>query len=52
MLLCAKALLDEAEGRSLTRAEIRESLHGNLCRCTGYTDIVDAIQVAQAQASA
>jgi carbon-monoxide dehydrogenase small subunit len=52
MLLCAKALLDDASGRALTRAEIREGLHGNLCRCTGYTDIVDAIQVAQTEASA
>jgi aerobic carbon-monoxide dehydrogenase small subunit len=52
MLLCAKALLDDADGRPLTRAEIREGLHGNLCRCTGYTDIVDAIQVAQTEASA
>lgn len=46
MLLCAHAMLRDA-GRRLTRAEIREGLHGNLCRCTGYTDIVDAIEAAQ-----
>jgi aerobic carbon-monoxide dehydrogenase small subunit len=27
-----------------TRAEIREALSGNLCRCTGYTGIVDAVE--------
>jgi len=50
MLLCASAMLDDADGHDLTRAEIREGLHGNLCRCTGYTDIVDAIQAAQTEA--
>jgi carbon-monoxide dehydrogenase small subunit len=29
-----------------TRAEIREGLAGNLCRCTGYQKIVDAVQAA------
>lgn len=29
-----------------TRHEIREHLHGNLCRCTGYTAIVDAVEAA------
>jgi carbon-monoxide dehydrogenase small subunit len=48
MLLCAHAMLRDADG-PLTRGEIREALHGNLCRCTGYTDIVDAIEDAQAQ---
>jgi carbon-monoxide dehydrogenase small subunit len=46
MLLCAHAMLRDAD-RALTRVEIREGLHGNLCRCTGYTDIVDAIEDAQ-----
>ncbi len=32
-----------------TRAEIREALSGNLCRCTGYHDIVDSV-VAAAEA--
>ena len=46
MLLCADAMLRDATHR-LDRDEIRERLHGNLCRCTGYTDIVDAIMAAQ-----
>jgi len=42
MVLAAKALLDE--NPNPTRAEIREGISGNLCRCTGYTKIVDAIE--------
>jgi len=49
MLMCAAAML--AEGRRHSRAEIREALHGNLCRCTGYGPIVDAIEAAQDGAS-
>lgn len=48
MLVCAHAMLRDAEG-PLSRAEIREGLHGNLCRCTGYTHIVDAIEAAQVE---
>jgi len=29
-----------------TEAEIREAIAGNLCRCTGYQHIVDAVQLA------
>ncbi len=32
------------EGRAHTRAEIRELMSGNLCRCGAYTNIVDAIE--------
>jgi aerobic-type carbon monoxide dehydrogenase small subunit (CoxS/CutS family) len=44
MLLAAKALLDE--NPSPTEAEIRGAIAGNLCRCTGYVRIVQAIQSA------
>ncbi len=44
MLLSAKALLDE--NPDPTVHEIRDALAGNLCRCTGYTKIVDAVQDA------
>lgn len=47
MLMAASCLLEEAGGRPLSRTEIREGLHGNLCRCTGYGPIVDAVQAAQ-----
>ena len=47
MLVCAAAML--ADPRRRTRDEIREELHGNLCRCTGYQQIVDAIEDAQAE---
>jgi aerobic carbon-monoxide dehydrogenase small subunit len=44
MLIAAQALLD-ANPRP-TEAEIREAIGGNLCRCTGYQQIVDAIALA------
>ena len=45
MLTAAAALL--ADGQQRTRDQIRAELHGNLCRCTGYGPIVDAIEAAQ-----
>jgi xanthine dehydrogenase iron-sulfur cluster and FAD-binding subunit A len=44
MLLSAKALLDQ--NAHPTEAEIRTAISGNLCRCTGYQQIVDAIRLA------
>jgi carbon-monoxide dehydrogenase small subunit len=44
MLLSAKALLDQKP--QPTETEIRTALSGNLCRCTGYQQIVDAIRQA------
>ncbi|HEY3098170.1 MAG TPA: (2Fe-2S)-binding protein [Methylomirabilota bacterium] len=44
ILLTAKALL--AEDPAPTRQGIREALAGNLCRCTGYTKILDAVELA------
>jgi len=46
MILSAKALLDEKKDPS--EEEIRESLSGNLCRCTGYVKIIKAVQKAAA----
>lgn len=45
MILSAKALLDE--NPHATEDEIREALHGNLCRCTGYKKIIEAIEAAR-----
>ena len=47
MLMAGTALLDERPDP--TEAEIREALEGNLCRCTGYQMIVDAIRWAAEQ---
>ncbi len=44
MLMSAKALLDE--NPEPTEDEIRTSLAGNLCRCTGYVQIVESVQKA------
>jgi len=41
MILSAKALLDE--NPHPTEIEVRKAIAGNLCRCTGYVKIVDAI---------
>ncbi len=46
MLVAAKALLDGAPRP--TEAEIRRAISGNLCRCTGYQKIVQAIAAAAA----
>jgi carbon-monoxide dehydrogenase small subunit len=44
MLMAAKALL--AENPRPTRGQIRRGISGNLCRCTGYAPIVEAIERA------
>ena len=44
MILSAKSLLDE--NPRPTELEIRTAISGNLCRCTGYQKIVEAIQAA------
>jgi aerobic-type carbon monoxide dehydrogenase small subunit (CoxS/CutS family) len=43
-LITARALLDE--NPDPTRPEIAEALSGNLCRCTGYVAILDAVEAA------
>ena len=47
IILTAKALLDEDP--SPTRAAVEAALAGNLCRCTGYRMIVDAVVDAAAK---
>jgi carbon-monoxide dehydrogenase small subunit len=44
MIMSAKALLDEKQ--SPTDEEIKESIAGNLCRCTGYVKIIEAVKAA------
>ncbi|MCR8744536.1 (2Fe-2S)-binding protein [Romboutsia lituseburensis] len=41
MILSGKVILDQ--NQNPTKEQIRESISGNLCRCTGYSKIVDAI---------
>lgn len=47
MILSAKAILDN--NIDATEVEIRESISGNLCRCTGYEKIVQGIILAQSK---
>src|SRR5262249_37755392 len=49
ILLVAKALLEKNPRPE--RSEIEEALGGNLCRCTGYTKIVEAIEKAAGRAT-
>jgi len=49
MVLTAIELLQRHPHPS--RAEIEENMAGNLCRCTGYVNIVDAIEAASAALS-
>jgi carbon-monoxide dehydrogenase small subunit len=49
ILLSAKSLLETTPRPS--RGEIREALAGNLCRCTGYSKILDAIELAAGRMS-
>lgn len=42
MILAAKALLDS--NPNPTEAQIRDALQGNLCRCTGYVQVIEAVK--------
>ena len=44
ILMAAKSLLEE--NATPTRDEIKEALSGNLCRCTGYVKILEAVELA------
>jgi aerobic carbon-monoxide dehydrogenase small subunit len=46
MMMAAVCLIKDSEGRNLSDEEIREQLEGNLCRCTGYQNIVSAVRAA------
>ena len=50
MILTAKQLLND--NPNPTDEEIRKSIEGNLCRCTGYQHIVNAVKAAAAKAGA
>jgi len=45
-LLAAEAFLRENPRSDFEETEIREAISGNLCRCTGYSNIVDAVRLA------
>jgi len=48
ILVAAHELLVASRGRTPTDGEVREAIAGNLCRCTGYQKIVDAVLSAAA----
>jgi carbon-monoxide dehydrogenase small subunit len=45
-VMAAHAYLEEARKADLGDEEVREALSGNLCRCTGYHNIVEAVKLA------
>lgn len=47
MIMTCKSLLEK--NKKPTEAEIREGISGNICRCTGYNKIVEAVQYAAAK---
>jgi aerobic carbon-monoxide dehydrogenase small subunit len=51
MILAAAGLIEEASG-PLSEEEVRHGLEGNLCRCTGYQNIVKAVMAASEQMKA
>jgi carbon-monoxide dehydrogenase small subunit len=50
IVMMAKALLDE--NPNPTEDDIRLGIAGNICRCTGYTKIIEAIQAAAREMAA
>jgi carbon-monoxide dehydrogenase small subunit len=50
MIMSAKALLDK--NPAADENDIKEAIAGNLCRCTGYTQIIDSIKAASGHAEA
>ena len=45
-VMAVYSYLNEVRRHDLGEEEIREALSGNLCRCTGYQNIVDAVKIA------
>jgi len=46
MVMAIVSLISERDGHELTEADVRRGLEGNLCRCTGYHNIVEAALAA------
>ncbi len=44
MIISTKAFLDNMKDKNFTEDDIKRALSGNLCRCTGYVQIVDSIK--------
>ena len=43
MIMQARYVVDQSDGREMTRDDIARGLEGNVCRCSGYTKVVDAV---------
>ncbi len=49
LVVAVSELVERSGGRDLSDAEIRAALSGNICRCTGYVNIVKAVRLAIAR---
>ncbi len=52
MLMAAYAFIEKTAGQAVTDEQIRKGIEGNLCRCTGYVNIVKSIRAAKLQKDA
>ena len=43
MIMQARYVVDQNDGHEMTRDDIARGLEGNVCRCSGYTKVVDAV---------
>ncbi len=44
LIMASTAFIEKHKGKPVSREEIRRGHAGNLCRCTGYTTIIDAVE--------
>ncbi len=44
MIMSTKAFIDNNEEKNITEEDIKRALSGNLCRCTGYVQIIDSVK--------
>ena len=50
-LMSAAALVESTRNKPLSKEDIAQALAGNLCRCTGYTKIIEAVELAHRRMS-
>lgn len=49
LVMTSTAIIEKYSGQMLPREKIRRELAGNLCRCTGYEKVIDAVEAALAK---
>ena len=49
MVMASTSFIEKNKGKTVTREEIRKGHAGNLCRCTGYSSIVNAVEACMSE---